>query len=424
MVVFLAAGFVFVIPPLRERVINRLGIWYEQIQAAFFPPEEVVFIPQGTVLPTITPSNATATPTLQPTPVVIIATPSPTVEPTPLPAVVKLSGVKYEDQHGLWNYCGPTNLAMALSFWGWDGTRIDTGDWLMPINSDVTRDVYDKNVMPYEMQDYVKSQTALNATVRQGGSISLLKAFLAAGYPVLIEKGTFITETNTGLLSWMGHYQVLTGYDDNKQQFIAQDSYFTPDYPVAYDTFIGEWRAFNFIFVIIHPYDKEEEVMRLLGPLANENQADQLAAQKALDETQSLTGIDQFFAWFNRGTSLVRLTDYTGAAAAYDQAYLVYPTIPEAKRPWRMTWYQTGPYFAYYYAGRYNDVIGLVNTTFQDMQTHRSKPYLEESFVWRARAYIALGQTDAAITDLRDALYVHPNFTPALDELTRLGVTP
>ena len=25
--------------------------------------------------------------------------------------------MKYETQHGIWNYCAPTNLSMALTFW-------------------------------------------------------------------------------------------------------------------------------------------------------------------------------------------------------------------------------------------------------------------------------------------------------------------
>ena len=32
----------------------------------------------------------------------------------------------------------------------------------------------------------------------------------------------------------------------------------------------------------------------------------------------------------------------------------------------RMMWYQTGPYFAYYYSARYQDVINLANTTLND----------------------------------------------------------
>ena len=72
------------------------------------------------------------------------------------------------------------------------------------------------------------------------------------------------------------------------------------------------------------------------------------AAQRASDEIFSTSGRDQFFAWFNRGTNLMELQDYIGAAAAYDEAFNIYSGLDPETRPWRLLWYQTGPYWAYY----------------------------------------------------------------------------
>jgi hypothetical protein len=66
-----------------------------------------------------------------------------------------------------------------------------------------------------------------------------------------------------------------------------------------------------------------------------------------------LTGIDQFLAWFNKGTRYSLLTDYGQGAQAYDQAFTLYNAIPEKDRPYRIMWYQTGPYKAYFYTSRY-----------------------------------------------------------------------
>ena len=145
----------------------------------------------------------------------------------------------------------------------------------------------------------------------------------------------------------------------------------------------------------------------------------QRAAQKASDEIYALTGIDQYFAWYNRGTNLVQLQDYAGAAQAYDQAFAVYPSIPENERPWRMLWYQTGPYFAYFYSGRYYDVLNLATTTLDAMQSDKN---LEESYYWRAMAKAALGDSTGAIQDYRTSLQYHPGFSPALYQLKVLGV--
>jgi hypothetical protein len=83
-------------------------------------------------------------------------------------------------------------------------------------------------------------------------------------------------------------------------------------------------------------------------------------------------------------------------------------------------WYQTGPYFAYYYTGRYLDVVNLATQTLDAS----SEPILEESFYWRARALAALGDSEAAIKDLQQCLVVHEGFTPCEEELRKLGVEP
>jgi len=63
--------------------------------------------------------------------------------------------------------------------------------------------------------------------------------------------------------------------------------------------------------------------------------------------------VDQFFAFYNYGSNLVSLRDFAGAAKAYDTAFALYDSLPEdmSIRPYRILWYQTGPYFAYYYTG-------------------------------------------------------------------------
>jgi tetratricopeptide (TPR) repeat protein len=85
-----------------------------------------------------------------------------------------------------------------------------------------------------------------------------------------------------------------------------------------------------------------------------------------------------------------------------------------------MVWYQTGPYWAYYYTGRYQDVIDLATKTLDAM----SEPVLEESYYWRALARGALGDTKGAIKDLRSSLQYHAGFEPALTQLQELGQKP
>ena len=72
--------------------------------------------------------------------------------------------------------------------------------------------------------------TNLRELWRVGGDLDLLKRFIAAGFPVLVEKGF----EGAGFDGWMGHYEVLNGYDDSRQRFIAQDSFIMENLPVSY----------------------------------------------------------------------------------------------------------------------------------------------------------------------------------------------
>jgi tetratricopeptide (TPR) repeat protein len=218
----------------------------------------------------------------------------------------------------------------------------------------------------------------------------------------------------------MGHYSTITGYDDARKVFITQDSYFEPNFKVSYDELLWQWRSFNYIFLVIYPPEREAELLDVLGEYADPQAAFQIAAQTAAEEAVRLDGVEKFFAYFNRGTSLVNLQDYAGAASTYDQAFALMAGLPEKDRPWRMMWYQTGPYFAYYYTGRYQDVERLATTTLDAA----AEPFLEESYVWRARARLALGNRSGAAEDVRKALEYHPGFTPAVELANLLGIQP
>jgi len=300
---------------------------------------------------------------------------------------------------------------MALSYWGWQGDQAIPRLWLRPHPDD-------RNVMPYEMADAVRDQTDLAALVRWGGDVEMIQKFNAAGFPVIIERDMGDVRPNK---DWTGHFGVITGYDNGRGRFILQDSYIQSDYALAYEDLNRYWRAFNHVYVIIYLPGRESEVMEILGSHADVIYNYQFAAQKARDAIPGLGGRDLFFAWFNLGSSLVNLGDFFGAAQAYDRAYNeIYPKIPEESRPWRMMWYQTGPYFAYYYTGRYQDVINLADLTL----TSTGVSEIEETWIWRGRARLAIGDQVGAIEDFRKALEYHPEWEVAEAELGNLGIAP
>lgn len=435
-IALLIAVGVYFLPPVRSRIETRIDLLRTRIVYFFNPPSEAVFQPveqnpftvetavgtaRAELSLTLTP-KATSTPKAGPTL-------APTVTTTPIPASVMLTGITYVDQHNRWNYCGPANLTMTLNYWGWQGDRDDVAKIIKPGSPDMSktfieRGLPDKNVMPYEMVDFVNEETEYRALYRHGGNIDLVKRLIAAGFPVVVEKG-YYERDYTGKIDWLGHYLFTTGYDDDQDGFIVQDAYLKPgkDLLNKYEDYLDGWRSFNYIFIVVYPPDREAEVIEILGPWADFQWAAQHALEMADSDIQALSGNDRFFAWFNKGTSHVLLNEYVDAAVAYDQAFRDYANWDTSigNRPFRMMWYQTGPYFAYYYSTRYQDVVNLANTTLNDTI---STPTLEESLLWRGRAYYMIGNTPAAIADYRAALQVHTNWFPAVQALQELGVQP
>jgi tetratricopeptide (TPR) repeat protein len=421
------------VPFVHSRLAWRIDNLRIRIQYALKPPEQEAFQPQEQALlenqvnvivnatltamvPTLTPTPFTPTATVPGPTDTPLPSATPTLTPTPLPASLKLTGIKYEDQHNRYNFCGPANLSMALTFWGWDGNR-DTVGAYVKTNKD------DKNVMPYELQDFVLTQTTgYGALIRYGGRIDLLKKLVAAGFPVVAEKG-YYTYDLTGRYGWLGHYQLVTGYDDAKQVLIVQDTYVAKgeNHEFPYAEFTNGWRSFDYLFMVVYPIQKEADLLALLGDYTDVDASSRIALQIATDEVSTLTGVDQYFAAFNVGTSHVYLKQYVDAAYAYDYAFQLYSSLPKDDlRPFRMLWYQTGPYFAYYYSGRYQDVVSLANTTFDTV----GDDVLEETWYWRGMAELALGQSETAVADFKESVRLHPDFAPGLYQLSLLGVTP
>src|SRR5512138_494684 len=268
-------------PPAHERINNRLEDFRTQMKYFLSPPQEAVFRPtqqaaQQAAIDSIVTQTMEAyarAQTAQATPPPGSTLPGPNAAPsvtgTALPKMVNIPGVKYVDQMDRWNYCAPANLTMALNFWGWKGNRDDVAKVVKPGESDpkkdfITRGKTDKNVMPYELVDFVNNDTDYKALYRLGGDIPLFKTLVANGFPVIAEKGIYESDT-TGRDSWMGHYQFVTGYDDASQTFLVQDTYLKgPNYHVPYSEFVDGWRAFDRIWLIVYPADRESEVMELL----------------------------------------------------------------------------------------------------------------------------------------------------------------
>lgn len=379
----------------------------------------VTAIPSSTPLPSPTPSEVPATPTEIPntsaasplevakgknTPVPTAtlfptATPiPPTPTPLPAPASFQLEGFKFQQQ--TWNNCGPANLAMGLSYYGWQGDQTDTGAVLKPFRED-------KNVSPDQMAAFVNEATNLRAIYRVAGTLDMLRWLVANKFVVVVESGYQPPGDD-----WYGHYLTVVGYDDDKQQFYFYDSYLgrpsTPQVAHSYRDFDRDWQAFNRTYIVIYPPERETELRTFLGKewtvAANWHTAVERARQEAAEQP------DNAYAWFNLGTAMTMTGEYGTAARAFDEAF-------NLGLPWRMLWYQFAPYEAYFQSSRLDDVVALAQATI------KTTPYVEETYYYLGRVYEVWGNPEEALEQYRTALRYNRNFRAASEAVTRLENT-
>jgi len=351
-----------------------------------------------TLTPTQEPTSTRARPDFSTQPTLTpVVPPGPTQAARSTPASldsanVLLTGFRHIYQ--TWNNCGPATLSMNLSYFGWPGGQADAARFLKP-------DAEDKNVSPHEMVAYAQ-QAGFNALARINGSLPMIKRFLDVGIPVLIEKG-FEPDPKDG---WEGHYELIVGYDDAREEVIAMDSYTGPNQSVTYDALDWYWSHFNRTYIIVYANEQTDTVMPLLG--ADADPAANATGALATARAEASADRSNPFAWFNVGSSFVAVGDYESAAVAYDQARAL-------GLPWRMTWYQFGIFEAYYRAGRFEDVLGLADATL------KITPYIEELWYYRGLVHQARGELDAARSQFQQALNYNPNFTTAANALAALG---
>jgi len=369
--------------------------------------DELITLPQA-VTPTIA-AAATAEPTLAPatpTPAVTnTPAPTPTLMPLPSRAVIEGMGVVKQS----FNNCGPANLTQVLNWYGSTITQEDVAAYLKP-------NPEDRNVSPWQISDYVNEQIGgFKAITRSGGTLEMIKRFVAAGFPVVIEKGYELPDSG-----WWGHYLTIYGYDDDLEELYSQDTYLGPfdgsGRTDAYLEFVSYWQQFNNTFYIVYKPEQEETVKNLLGEaMFDDFKMWQSVAATAEEETQ--TRPDDAFSWFNLGTALTRMGSLTGEAQYYQGGAQAFDKAREMGLPPRMLWYQFEPYLAYLRTDRYQDIIDLADAT---LETQGGRN-VEETFWYKGHALAYLGDVDGAITAYRTALSVNANFYPAQISLDSLG---
>ncbi len=370
-----------------SRLLDRTSTRFET--ANLTPERQSQPVPQPDTSPLILPGSTVAdAPPANPIVRAPDAEASSPSSSNALPQFTRLEGLRHEYQG--WNNCAPSSVGMVLSYYGRTEAQKDVAPFLKS-------DPDDKNVSPEEFTAYVES-IGFQAHVGVGGDLDLLKQLLFAGFPVIVEFW-FEPEPDDG----MGHYRVLFGYDEQSATFQAHDSYLGPNVTVPYSNLDAEWQVFNRLYVVIYPPESQAAVEAVLTEDYRGRQMWEQAlrvAQQELSQDES-----DAFAWFNLGTSALNLGDTQLAAQAFDWAR-------HLGLPWRMLWYQFGPFEAYWTQGRYQDVIALA-------ESHLAESSAEEWYYWRGRAREMTGDLAGARSDFTLAIELNANFLAAKKALEK-----
>jgi hypothetical protein len=323
------------------------------------------------------------------------------------PAAYKLDTNKINHLYQNWNNCGPATLTMGLSYYGFPAGLRESQEIAQ---SYLKPDIEDQNVSPWQMVDYVNNDVGLayniQAIVRRGGDMELLKMLLANDFPVIVEEG-YEPEADLG---WMGHYLLLVGYDDERQVFYTFDSYLgyggdANGAPIGlakdYAYIQNYWRHFNNAFIVLYAPEREAELQTVLGVLWDEQAGWQRAKEVA--SAEAAANPNDHWAWFNLGEAMAYLGEYQPATVAYRTA------LDTGKMPWRTLWYMHGDIESFYQTGQFNTVLKLAE------QVQAVTPYIEEMDYYRGMVYAAQGNTDQALYRLNQVLNFNPNFTPAAE---------
>jgi len=311
------------------------------------------------------------------------------------PAEVRLQGLSMLWQQ--YNRCSATALYMQLSYWGYQGSATDIVRWLNPYAEDMS-------VRLEEMIAFAETQ-GLRGIERTGGTHDLLRALVAAGFPVLVENAYWHRNDDN---DWMSHNRVLMGYDGGS--FYFYDPLLGPGgdqqgYGIRYDEFDARWQNFNRNYMVLYAPQDEERLQAVLGEHWDITRNAELTLAQA--EADYAAQQDAFSA-YNKGSALLRLGRYAEAAAAFDTARAI-------GLPWRMHWYRFEAFEAYLAVGRWEDVKTL---TYQVIE---NSTQIQEVYYYIAQAYHGEGNSERARLNYLAALDRNANYPAAQAALDALG---
>ncbi len=322
-----------------------------------------------------------------------------------LPSSVRLEGLAMVWQDV--NRCSAAAFTIQLSYW------IEEPVNYREVIGRMNPNPRDLSVRVEEMVEIAQERYGLMGVVRRGGTLELMKALVAAGFPVLVENSYY--EGGNAARDWMSHNRVLMGYDDALGEFYVFDSLLGngPDRrgrAFAYDDFDRRWLAFNRDYLVLFPPERAATVQLILGEMWDEEANARFVIEQAQADLETVTSrMERAFALLNLAYGYFHTGQLAAAVAAVDEA------LGMNALPWRYFWYEFTALEVYVAAGRYDDVQRIVSTTLAGLPG-----IVEELYYYAGVAAEAQGDTRRALNNYRAAVQGNLYYIAASDALRAL----
>ncbi|MFW5703935.1 MAG: C39 family peptidase [Patescibacteria group bacterium] len=315
---------------------------------------------------------------------------SPTASPSATPIPFKHAGERSQIklpiyQAQTFNNCGPASLAMMMHWAGTPVTQEELGQQMRPYQTPYG-DNDDKSVSSEEIV-YWAEQYGLYAIHRPGGDLDLIRTFLANGIPVMVTSWLHPQED-------IGHFRILTGFDDTSKTLYQDDSYDGPNLSIDYSTLLEMWKPFQYEYHIVVDPSKKALVEAILG-----NRTDlSYTWQQTLNQAHQQLSVDNTdtYARFNLAVAYYHLGNYQETVKEYEQI--------AAQLPRRMLWYQIEPIQAYLEIGRYQTVRSMT----AQILNNENRAY-SELYLLRGASYEAEGDNQQARYEFEQAVKYNTN---------------
>lgn len=234
---------------------------------------------------------------------------------------------------------------------------------------------------------------------RPSGDIELIKQFIANDIPV-------VTRTLTSVDEDIGHYRVVIGYDDARQQILQNDSLQGRELWFDYNLFLDLWKPYSYEYLVFVSPDKMNLAEAILGVNADKATVWRTTATRLEQEAKNNPSDVQL--QFSLAVAYYNIGEFQRSVNTFESI--------ENQLSFRTLWYQIEPLLAYQKLGLYDEL----STRIENILNNHNRAF-SELYQIRGEVYLAQGRVAEAKQEFELALIYNRNFEPAKQSLSMLN---